>query len=356
MKTKIAIITLALVMSACSHKDDANKAADTAKAEVASVVTEQKNAAPPVNAEPHKAAEATPSLTTEADWNAMPDLKDIGNFPFLTAPQGLKIENVENGASQIFEFEKIENLIGNSIYTTEGKLAISHFDGDGTDFNQRLFDRSIYDYLDKMGAKQLFKGDYPKNEPQNEAARAKLKDNQWNGKRRFYGFVDDSPFAVYAFKNNGKNYMVNVQSNSAQGEVYVMELKAFEQTMKKYTAEGMKKELDAAGKAILNINFDTDKATLKPDGQTVVDEILALLNENPTLNISIEGYTDNTGAADHNKKLSADRANTVMYALAGKGIDISRLKSAGFGADKPLAANDTDDNKAKNRRVELVKF
>ena len=45
-----------------------------------------------------------------------------------------------------------------------------------------------------------------------------------------------------------------------------------------------------------------------------------------------------------------------MYALAGKGIDIARLKSAGFGADKPLAANDTDDNKAKNRRVELVKF
>lgn len=45
-----------------------------------------------------------------------------------------------------------------------------------------------------------------------------------------------------------------------------------------------------------------------------------------------------------------------MYALAAKGVDIKRLKSAGFGADKPLAANDTDDNKAKNRRVELVKF
>ena len=362
MKIKIAIIALTLILTACSNKDADDKAVASASTNNTATTSLSAEAAKPdaPAVEPAKPVEATaeaaPKLSAELDWGSMPDLKDIGNFPFFSAPEGLKIENVENGASQIFPFEKMENLTGQGVFSTEGKLAILHMQGDGADFNQRLFDRSVYDYIDKMDAKLLYKGDYPKNEPQNEAIRAKLKENMWNGKRRFYGFVDDSPFTVYAFKNNGKNYMVDIQSNSAMGEIYVMELKDFVQTIKAYSAAGMKKDLEASGKAILNINFDTDKATLKPDGAKIVDEIFVLLNENPTYKLSIEGHTDNVGAAEHNKKLSADRANTVMYALAGKGIDIAKLKSAGFGADKPLVANDTDDNKAKNRRVELVKF
>ena len=118
----------------------------------------------------------------------------------------------------------------------------------------------------------------------------------------------------------------------------------------------MQKEIDAKGKAILNINFDTDKATLKPDGLKLVDEIFILLTNSPNLKLSIEGHTDNTGSVARNKQLSTDRANTVMYALAGKGIDIKRLKATGFGPEKPISTKDTDKNKAKNRRVELVKF
>ena len=329
MKTKLATFALTLILAACSNKDAddkavANASIDNAATTSAPASSSPAEAAKPEASEPVKPVEApadvAASTTAEVDWAAMPDLKDIGSFPFFSAPEGLKIENVENGASQIFPFEKMENLTGQSVYSSEGKLAILHMQGDGADFNQRLFDRSVYDYIDKMGAKQLFKGDYPKNEPQNEAIRAKLKENMWNGKRRFYGFVDDSPFTVYAFKNNGKNYMVDIQSNSAMGEIYVMELKDFVQTIKAYSAAGMKKDLEASGKAILNINFDTDKATLKPDGTKIVDEIFVLLNENPTYKLSIEGHTDNVGAAEHNKKLSADRANTVMYALPVKAL------------------------------------
>ena len=249
----------------------------------------------------------------------------------------------------------MENYTGSGIVTTEGKLGILSLDGaDDKDFNQKLFDRSGYDFIEKMGAKLLYKGDFPKDEKLQE----QLEKNMWSGQHMTTGLMRESeaPFAVYAFKNNGKNYLLNIQSNSAQGNIFIMELKDFEQTIKAYSAAGMKKDIETSGKAILNINFDTDKATLKPDGQKIVDEILVLLNQNPSLKISIEGHTDNAGAAEHNKKLSPDRANTVMYALAGKGIDIAKLKSAGFGADKPLTANDSDDNKAKNRRVELVKF
>ena len=180
----------------------------------------------------------------------------------------------------------------------------------------------------------------------------------WSGKTKTAGLKreSDAPFSVYAFKNNDKKYILNIQSNSAEGNVFIMELKDFEQTIKKYSAEQMKSDLDKTGKAILNINFDTDKATLKPDGQKIVDEILSLLNTNQNLKLSIEGHTDNVGSATRNKQLSTERANTVMYALAGKGIDIKRLKATGFGSEKPIKANDTEENKAQNRRVELVKF
>jgi outer membrane protein OmpA-like peptidoglycan-associated protein len=66
------------------------------------------------------------------------------------------------------------------------------------------------------------------------------------------------------------------------------------------------------------------------------------------------GHTDNAGALDHNLKLSADRAGAVVKALVGRGIEPSRLKSAGVGPYSPEASNTTDAGKAKNRRVELV--
>jgi OmpA-OmpF porin, OOP family len=358
MKTKIAIIALTLILAACSKKDADEKAistsADNAATTSAPVATEP---AKPVEAPAEAPKDAAPNLTAELDWNTIPDLKDIGNFPFFTAPEGFKIEDEKDGLSEFFDYEKLENYTGSGVYTTEGKLGVLIFEEykDG-DLNQRLFDKNVADYLQKIGAKEIYKGDYPANETKNEGLRKKLDENMWNGKHRTTGVRSGEPLAVYAFKNNGKNYMVNVQSNSAQANIYIMELQAFVPSMKKYTAEAMKTEIDATGKAILNINFDTDKATLKTDGVDVVKQISALLKNNTDLKLSIEGHTDNTGAAARNKVLSNERANAVMQALVTAGANKANLKAAGFGADKPLVANDSDDNKAKNRRVELVKF
>jgi len=295
------------------------------------------------------------TTSTEINWDEMPDLNNIGNFPFITAPTGLAIANEKDGVSEFFDYETMQNYIGSTIYTTEGKLGILDFEGEGDkDFNQKLFDKSVYDYLDKIGAKKIYQGNFPEDEND----KAKLEKNMWSGKHGTKGLLreSDSPFAVYAFKNNGKKYMLNIQSNSAQGNVFIMELKDFVQTIEKYSAAQMKSDIDKTGKAVLHINFDTDKASLQSDGQKAVDEIFVLLDADPKLKLSIEGYTDNSGTAERNKKLSTERANTVMYALAGKGIDIKRLKASGFGAEKPLKTNDSEENKAENRRVELVKI
>jgi outer membrane protein OmpA-like peptidoglycan-associated protein len=77
------------------------------------------------------------------------------------------------------------------------------------------------------------------------------------------------------------------------------------------------------------------------------------LNQNPKLNIEIAGYTDNLGIAEINKNLSKRRANTVMIHLIKKGVKAGRLTTKGYGEKDPIAANDTADGRATNRRVEL---
>jgi len=122
------------------------------------------------------------------------------------------------------------------------------------------------------------------------------------------------------------------------------------------SAGDMKKALDADGHVALHINFDTDKATLRPDAGSVIDEIGKLLQSDPSLKLSIEGHTDSTGSADHNRSLSGERAASVRSALVAKGIAADRLSTKGFGPDKPVADNGSESGRAKNRRVELVKM
>ena len=114
-------------------------------------------------------------------------------------------------------------------------------------------------------------------------------------------------------------------------------------------------ELNKNGFIALHINFDTGKAELKQDGVDTVKQIVAAMKSDPTIKLSVEGHTDNVGDAASNKKLSQARAKSVMTAIVASGIDAARLSSAGFGQEKPVADNRTDDGRAKNRRVELVK-
>ena len=121
------------------------------------------------------------------------------------------------------------------------------------------------------------------------------------------------------------------------------------------TAQKMLDELTKAGFITLYINFDTGKWEIKPESKATVGEIATLLRNNPNLRISVEGHTDNVGAPAANKTLSENRARSVMEALVGSGINASRLKSAGFGQERPIADNRSEEGRAKNRRVELVK-
>jgi OmpA-OmpF porin, OOP family len=108
--------------------------------------------------------------------------------------------------------------------------------------------------------------------------------------------------------------------------------------------------------SIYGIYFDTDKSEVKPASAATLDEVASLLRIDRGLKLEISGHTDNTGDKAHNEKLSEARAQAVVKALTSKyGIDAKRLTAKGYGDSKPVAPNTTDDNKAKNRRVELKK-
>jgi OOP family OmpA-OmpF porin len=123
-------------------------------------------------------------------------------------------------------------------------------------------------------------------------------------------------------------------------------------------APEMAKALSATGKIdIYGILFDVDKTDLKPESRATLEEVAKLLKSDPSLRIEVGGHTDNTGGADHNMKLSVGRAAAVVNALVGTyGIDKSRLQPQGYGDTKPVAPNDSDQGRAKNRRVELRKL
>lgn len=121
------------------------------------------------------------------------------------------------------------------------------------------------------------------------------------------------------------------------------------------TARDMFEALNHDGHIALYINFDTGKSTIKPESSTIIDQIVQMLNANPGLKISVEGHTDNVGNPKSNKMLSNERAKAVVRAIVAQGIDAKRLSALGHGQDKPIADNRTEEGRAKNRRVELVK-
>ena len=106
--------------------------------------------------------------------------------------------------------------------------------------------------------------------------------------------------------------------------------------------------------SLSGILFDVGKATLKPASQLTVAKLAGILMVFPNLNLSIEGYTDSTGSSELNMRLSMERARSVYEFLMGQGFSSSRMKYQGFGPENPVAPNDTEANRAKNRRVEVV--
>ena len=140
-------------------------------------------------------------------------------------------------------------------------------------------------------------------------------------------------------------------------QVDVIEIKPMESGLVAVNAEGLANDITRTGHAsVYGILFDTGKADIKPESDATLKEIAKLLSQNAQLKLFVVGHTDNVGTLSANTELSRRRAESVMKVLTGKyGVAAGRLQAAGDGPTAPVASNDSEEGRAKNRRVELVK-
>jgi OOP family OmpA-OmpF porin len=104
---------------------------------------------------------------------------------------------------------------------------------------------------------------------------------------------------------------------------------------------------------LFGVNFDVDKATIRPEGFPILEHAYTVLKDNPSVNVEIQGHTDSDASDTYNQKLSQKRAEAVKAYLVKRGIEASRMTTVGFGESKPIADNNTAEGKAKNRRIEF---
>lgn len=155
---------------------------------------------------------------------------------------------------------------------------------------------------------------------------------------------------------NGQETVAQIEKGNGLIWLRIIERKAMEQYIVA-DAAAMSGDLKTTGHvALYGIFFDTGKAEVKPESKPALDEIAKLLKQDPALRLKVVGHTDMVGSQEANLKLSEARGEAVAQALVSQyGIQPTRLKGHGVGALAPVATNDTEEGRAKNRRVELVK-
>lgn len=169
------------------------------------------------------------------------------------------------------------------------------------------------------------------------------------------GFAVDyanSPGEIVAHKGATWIYLDN------KGDYYYQTIITEKQMQQEVTADAssLGDEINRTGHvAVYGIHFDTGKATIQPDSEKILGEIAKLVQQNADLKLRVEGHTDNQGNAGANQALSEKRAQAVVAWLSAHNVPAARLTAKGLGQTQPVADNSSEDGRAKNRRVELVK-
>jgi OOP family OmpA-OmpF porin len=146
-----------------------------------------------------------------------------------------------------------------------------------------------------------------------------------------------------------------LQEVRAEAPAAAVAVVSSEQKKEAASAVAVAKEMFEKGRATVKVEFDTNKADIKPAFNKEIQKFADVMKNNPDLKVVIEGHTDNVGGKDFNEKLSAKRANSVKdYLTKNFGIAESRLTAKGYGMAKPLDSNTTKAGRQKNRRVEAA--
>ena len=284
------------------------------------------------------------------DINTIPvSDKELGAFPFFSLPEGLAEQNKPVQR----KFDRLFFPLKGIMTPVEGKLWKSNIvvkSGSSDEWSLPYFEKSYDEAIKAAGGVKVFDGEISNEEYDRYKNQA-----TYLGEDGSIGYTGQN-IKVYVIRRaDGGNVYIQLTGNTASGYLNILQKEPFKQTITMLKSDQIQKELTEKGKAVLHINFDVDKATLQANGKEAVNEIAKVLAADKSLKIAVNGYTDNTGDEKHNLELSKQRALTVKNELISKGIAANRLTSEGFGSKNPIAQNTSEETKAQNRRVELVK-
>ena len=253
---------------------------------------------------------------------------EFKDTPYFSGMPNFYIYDAED-----IEFESYNFFNGKDCNTIEGRIFKRHYTikEDAQKSSIIQISRNYTNALRSMGGTVIFEG-----EPQE----AECAEN--NGRHLVIGKV----------VKDGNELWVEVVST---GDDYYMTLALKESMKQDVTASSMFEALNRDGHIALYINFDFGKSIIRDESKPVIEQIVQMMKSNPELKVGVEGHTDNVGSPVSNKTLSEARAKSVVTSIVSQGISADRLSPAGFGQDKPIADNNTEEGRARNRRVELVK-
>lgn len=273
---------------------------------------------------------------------------DLGEFPFFSLPEGLVTTNRPIQRKYDVLYVALDSIMT----PLEGKVWKTYISAEGgyDEWSLPYFQKSYDDIITSVGGVKVFDGKISSEEYERYHD-----DAVYMGEDGSIGYVGQRIRTYVIRRPDGGNIYVQLTGDGVSGSLNILQEKPFEQTISILRSDKIQKDLEESGKVVLYINFEFDDAVLTPKGAEAVEEVAKALQSNEELKVSIHGYTDASGDAAHNQKLSENRAQAVMKELVSLGIDAQRLSSQGHGSQNPIADNETEDGRAKNRRVELIK-
>jgi len=251
------------------------------------------------------------------------DFKGSKDHPLLSRMPNFHISSYKDTEFDSYRFnnqdKKLEAIEGHKYYIEYNLNAGAAEPG------ELKIRRNVQDALKKIGGKVVFDDNFNKT-------------------------------STIVVQKDNKETWVEVRTYSKMYRLNIVEREVMKQEITA-NAEAMGNDINSTGHvAVYGIYFDSGKAEIKPESDTAIVQISKLLKNNQSLKLYVVGHTDNVGTIEANMKLSKDRADAVVNTLITKyGIPSARLKSYGVASLAPVASNDTEEGKAKNRRVELVK-
>lgn len=266
---------------------------------------------------------------------------ELPPFPYLPYPPGVDdaLQSTRHA-----NFDAVQIIVGKALRTVEGQVETRSFADRDAKMSSWALRRNYEALVKGLGGVKV--NTIAPDDPSLKGVDI--------DKLRFPG--GSMSYDSYQIATPERNVWLVLMFSDRDTRLLAVEEKAMRQTVALTTADDMRKALATDGKVTLYIAFDTDKATVRPDGKPAIDEITKLLKADPQLKLAVEGHTDDTGNPAHNQALSTQRAEAVVQTLVRDGVDAQRLRATGHGATRPLADNKDEAGRAKNRRVELIKL